>query len=531
MSRLRLVVSSLVTASLLAACSGAGPTSPVGGIPQGPAGAVHSKLPKFLRLQRTPPRPPPRRHAVTAAMRARAKAGGWQELANLNTWSNGPATALLMTDGTVLVQDYCTPNWYRLTPDSTGSYQNGKWSTVAPMPSSYGPLYFASAVLPDGKLIVNGGEYNFCVGTETALGAIYDPAANTWTAVSGPSGWSEIGDGQSVVLNNGTYMIGNCCTSYQAELDEATMAWTQVGGTAGGKHDQNSEEGWTLLRNGGVLAADVIGEDNSEVFNPKNSMWSTAGTVGVNLTQSEEIGPQSMRPDGTVYVEGANGLSAIYSASGKWTQGPNLPKASSQQLDAADAPTTVLTDGTVLAVGSPGVYQTPASFFIFNGKKNLAVTSPADAVNDSSYNIRTLMLPTGQVLEDDGSSDIEIYTGNKKIYPGIAPEITNVSKTLTVGSTYKLSGKRLNGFTQANFYGDDDTQATNYPLVRITNSGSGAVVYAKTHDHSFMGVGSKKTVSTMFDVPSTIGTGTSTLVVVTNGIASNPVSVTISSGK
>ena len=528
MSRLRLVVSSLVTASLLAACSGAGPTAPAGGIPQAPAGAVHSKGAKFLRLQRTPPRPPPRRHAITEAMRARAKAGGWQELTNSNTWSNGPATALLMTDGTVLVQDYCTPNWYRLTPDSTGSYQNGTWSTVAPMPSNYGPLYFASAVLADGKLIVNGGEYNFCTGDETPLGAIYDPTANTWTAVSAPSGWSEIGDGQSVVLTDGTYMIGNCCTSAQAQLDEATMTWTQVGT---GKYDQNSEEGWTLLRNGQVLTADVVREPNSELFNPKDSTWSTAGNVPVNLTQSEEIGPQSMRPDGTVYVEGANGLSAIYSANGKWTQGPNMPKVSSQQLDAADAPTTVLTDGTVLAVGSPGVYQTPASFYIFNGKKNLTVASPADAVNDSSYNIRTLMLPTGQVLEDDGSNDIEIYTGSKKIYPGIAPQITKVAKSLTAGSTYPLSGKRLNGFTQANFYGDDDTQATNYPLVRITNNGSGAVVYARTHGHSYMGIGSKKVVSTMFDVPSTIGTGTSTLEVVTNGIASKPVSVNIQSGK
>ncbi|MGP8102105.1 MAG: hypothetical protein ACLQHL_15320 [Candidatus Cybelea sp.] len=524
-------MSSLVTASLLAACSGAGPTAPVGGIPQGPAGAVHSKPPKFLRLQRTPPRPPPHRHAVTAAMRARAKAGGWQELTNSNAWSNGPATALLMTDGTVLVQDYCTSNWYRLTPDSTGSYQNGTWSAVAPMPSNYGPLYFASAVLADGKLIINGGEYNFCTGDETNLGAIYDPTANTWTAVSGPSGWPEIGDAQSVVLNNGTYMIGNCCTEYQAELDEATMTWTQVGGASGGKKDNNSEEGWTLLRNGQVLTADVLAQPNSELFNPKTSGWSTAGSVGVNLTQSEEIGPQSMRPDGTVYVEGANGLSAIYSANGTWTQGPNLPKVSSQQLDAADAPTTVLTDGTVLAVGSPGVYQTPASFYIFNGKKNLTVASPPDAVNDSSYNIRTLMLPTGQVLEDDGSSDVEIYTGNQKTYPGIAPEITKVSKTLTTGSTYPLSGKRLNGFTQANFYGDDDTQATNYPLVRITNSGSGAVVYARTHNHSFMGIGSKKVVSTMFDVPSTIATGPSTLVVVVNGIPSKAVSVNIQSSK
>jgi hypothetical protein len=306
------------------------------------------------------------------------------------------------------------------------------------------------------------------------------------------------------------------------------MTWTQVGT---GKHDNNSEEGWTLLRNGEVLTADVISEPNSEIFDPKSSMWSTAGTLPVNLTQSEEIGPQSMRPDNTVYVEGANGLSAIYGANGKWTQGPNMPKVASQQLDAADAPTTVLTDGTVLAVGSPGVYQTPASFFIFNGKKNLTVANPPGVVNDSSYNIRLLMLPTGQVLFDDGSTDIELYTGNQKPMASIAPVIVSVSKTLTAGSTYKLSGRRLNGSTQANFYGDDDTQATNYPLVRITNGTSGAVVYARTHNHSYMGIGSNHVVSTMFDVPSTIGTGVSTLVVVANGIASKPTRVTIQASK
>ncbi|HLY02767.1 MAG TPA: hypothetical protein VKR56_09790 [Candidatus Cybelea sp.] len=464
---------------------------------------------------------------VTAAMRERAKSGGWQELSNLNTWTNGPATALLMTDGTVLVQDYCTPDWYRLTPDSTGNYQDGKWTEVATMPSSYGPLYFASAVLPDGKLIVNGGEYNFCVGDETNMGAIFDPTANSWTAVSAPSGWGQIGDGQSVVLNNGTYMIGNCCTSVQAQLDEATMTWTQVGT---GKHDNNSEEGWTLLRNGDILTADVIQEPNSEVFNPKKSAWSTAGSVPQNLTQDEEIGPQTMRPDNSVYVEGADGLTAIY-ANGKWTDGPNMPTVNGEQLNAADAPTSLLTDGTVLAVGSPGVYQTPAAFYIFDGKKNVSVTSPADAVNDSSYNIRVLLLPTGQVLEDDGSNDVEIYTGNQKPEASIAPAISNVSKTLTAGSSYKLSGRRLNGFSQANFYGDDDQQATNYPLVRITNSGSGAVVYCRTHSFSSMAIGSNKVVSTMFDVPSTIGTGSSTLVVVANGIASKAVNVTIQPSK
>jgi hypothetical protein len=529
MSRLHLVVSSFVTASLLAACSGANSTAPVAGIPQESPGAVHSKLPKFLRLGHTPPRPPPHLHVITSAMRQRAKAGGWEQLANSAPWTNGPGSQVLMTDGTVLVQDSCTPNWFKLTPDSTGNYQNGTWTEIAGMPSNYGPLYFASAVLADGKLIVNGGEYNFCNGDETNLGAIYDPIANSWTAVSPPSGWGQIGDGQSVVLTNGTYMIGNCCTNVQAELDESTMTWTQVGT---GKQDNNSEEGWTLLRNCDVLTADVIDAPNSELFSPKTAAWSSAGDLPVNITQATEIGPQTMRPNDTVYVEGANGLTAIYNASnGTWTQGPNMPTVAGQQLDAADAPSTLLIDGTVMAVGSPGVYQTPASFYIFNGKKNVTVANPPDAPNDSSYDVRLLVLPTGQVLEDDGSPDVEIYTGNQKPMTSIAPVIVKVPKTLTAGSTYKLSGRRLNGFSQANFYGDDDQQATNYPLVRITNVASGAVVYARTHNHSYMGIGSNRRVSTLFDVPSTIGTGASTLVVVTNGIASQATSVTIQASK
>jgi len=38
---------------------------------------------------------------------------------------------------------------------------NGTWLQLASLPPGYSPLYFASAVLPDGRLIVEGGEFNF----------------------------------------------------------------------------------------------------------------------------------------------------------------------------------------------------------------------------------------------------------------------------------------------------------------------------------------------------------------------------------
>ncbi len=119
----------------------------------------------------------------------------------------------MLTDGTVLLheeQDSSPQKWYKLTPDNTGSYINGTIKEIASLPVingvQYGPFYFGSVVLTGGRYIMEGGEYNNGQAVWTNLGAIYDPNDNKWTAVNPPAGWSLIGDAQSVILNNGTYM-------------------------------------------------------------------------------------------------------------------------------------------------------------------------------------------------------------------------------------------------------------------------------------------------------------------------------------
>jgi hypothetical protein len=143
-----------------------------------------------------------------------------------------------------------------------------------------------------------------------------------------------------------------------------------------------------------------------------------------------------------------------------------------------------------------------------------------------------LLLPTGQVLFTDNSSDLEIYTpsGAADAYATAwQPTITTAPSIVTAGNTYTISGTQFNGLSQANAYGDDTQDATNYPLIRVTNHATGHVVYARTHDHSTMGVATgSKSVYTNFDVPTGIGTGASMLEVVANGIASKPVNVTVS---
>jgi hypothetical protein len=160
----------------------------------------------------------------------------------------------------------------------------------------------------------------------------------------------------------------------------------------------------------------------------------------------------------------------------------------------------------------------------------MPAADPPNAANYSSYEGRMLVLPTGEVLFTiyDG---VQIYTNPGPPQNTWRPAISSSPANVVARDTYSISGTLFNGFSEGAFYGDDAQMATNYPLVRIQNNATGHVFYARTHDHSQMGVesvGSATIVTTHFDVPAGIETGSSTLYVVANGIASAPVSVTVS---
>jgi hypothetical protein len=446
--------------------------------------------------------------------------------------------AFLMTDGSVLTQSGSYWNrWYRYVPDATGGYSDGTWTQVASLPSGYAPDAFASDVLADGRLLISGGEYNVPGNYQLQLvnlGAIYDPVKNTWTKLGHPNGWGFIGDSPSAILPNGLFLIGNKLTKQDATYNPATGKWTKI--TRNGKSDFNAEEGWTLLPDGTVLTEDVLNAPNSEDFNPTTNQWKSAGSTIVDLRSTSpyshclpygpkpkdcylppgEIGPAMLRPDGTVFATGSGqnpggggtGHTAVYTiASASWAAGPDFPSGD----NAGDSFSALLPDGDVLVFGDSG------ELYDWNGSTLTGVGSEGGP---------PLLLPTGQVVMFGGS--VDLYTSSGQPKSSWAPTIQKFPKSVTHGASYPISGTQFNGLSQAMAFGDEYQNPTNYPLVRITNTKTGHVFYARTHGHSSMGVATGSlVVTTHFDVPSTIDRGASKLEVVANGIPSTAVAVTV----
>lgn len=470
---------------------------------------------------------------------------GWQSFVNPPPFNAG--AMYLLTDGTVMVQDLGptsagSPNWWRLTPDSTGSYVDGTWTQLASLPSYYGPGAYAAAVLPDGRLAIDGGEWNNGVEVWTNLGAIYDPLANTWTMIPPPAGgtgsWDKNGDAPSVVLADGRWLVGGSgsWTTDDAILNPSTLTWTTTGGP--GKVLGNAEAGFTLLPSGKVLTVDALPSacttQSAQILDPGTLAWSSAGTTPTPLVicEFQEIGPQILMYNGEVFVEGGTGATALYNtATGAWSSGPNFPVVSGDQQHAPDAGAALLPDGDIFLATRTGDAwpDRPSHFFMFDGTSfTQALEYPTSTEGGNLY---MLLLPTGQVLYNGYPAGLQIFTDPGGPNPADAPALTGVYPgNLAAGVTYELSGIQLNGLSEGDAFGDDYQASTDYPLVQITNDGTGDVAYGRTFGMTNRSIAPGASSCTDFTLPNGIETGASDLRVIANGIASAPLPVTVGAG-
>ena len=476
----------------------------------------------------------------------------WTWIFYVFCWGDAGA-AFLLTDGSVLLNECSletgTRRWWRLWADNTGNYAGGIWTRMAD--SLQARKYFASAVLPDGRLLVSGGEYSDAGGSMqqdwTNTGEIYDPAANSWTVIAAAP-VAQIGDAACALLPNGRLLVGDLNSTQNFIYDPLTDTWA----AAANKGSRSNEESWVLTGEGTVVTPQIFNPPNAEKYVIATNTWVSANALAASIIEvaSSELGPGVLLPDARSFFVGANGNTAVYTpgananAQGTWAAGPGLPNDASRRTQGSkDGPGALLATGSVLFPIAPvdGVaanFLSPCTFYEFDGTNLNRVADPSNS-DCPTYKGRLLLLPTGQVLwarEDHG--DMYLYNVSGGPDNAWRPTVTAAPAVLVPGSSVDVSGTQFNGLSQAVGYGDDYTAATNYPLVRITNAKTGSVRYCRTSNHRILTGGVATTsmgvatgaaiVTTTVDIPADLDLGSATLEVVANGIPSLPFEVRVS---
>jgi hypothetical protein len=401
---------------------------------------------------------------------------------------------------------------------------------------------------------------------------IYDAASNAWSPSgtkvypdqSDEEGWTRTSEG--TIVNYDLFYSIATNGSYAEKYNPSTGTWTGISpsdGTAKGTIPQLSSTtiGYELgpslrLQDGRVF--EIGATQHTALYNPATNTWAagpdTTGTLnGIPSPFGADDAPGAILPDGHVIFAADAGVSG-FTSSGNirtgsavitgipstailqvyWSvSGTGIPggayivSVDSPHRVTISSPATATTSGDAISWG--GTFTNPTELFEFNPSTNTTtqVTSALPDGNlpyEPSYPTRMLILPTGQLLFSDSTSQLWVYTSSGSPNPSLRPVIKNV-KYLGDGK-FRLTGFQLDGQSAGAAYGDDDQMDSNYPIIRMVNF-SGNVFYARTSDWSKIAVGDDGCETVDFTLNPAATPGDYTLIVSGAGISSFPTSIHI----
>ncbi len=436
-------------------------------------------------------------------------AGSWVAIAHAPP--HGLDNPILMTDGTVLCSDGGS-GYYKYTPDSSGNYANGTWATMAS--TTYTRLFNSVQVLQNGNVYVAGGEY----GTGKGFAELYNYTANSWSVITNQPSGASYSDAISCMLPDGRILqgtTGKTCYFYDPSTNAITAAPSAKG--------SQNEVAWVRLPNDNILTID-INSVNAEHYVPSSNSWVSDNPTPTNIYgYGAETGAGFMLPNGKAFFIGGSSNTAIYtpgsspSAAGSFVAGATIPNS----LGAVDAPACMMNNGKILcALGPTGGFGSATSFYEYDYTNNTftAVSAPGggSTYGSAEFALAMLQLPDGGVfmIGGQGSSNCYIYRPDGSPLAQGQPTAQKITKNSD--GSYHLTGVGLAGISVGAAYGDDWQMASNYPIIRLTNS-SGTVKFGRSYNWTNTQVQNPNAVSADFTLPGGLAAGKYTLEVVVNG--------------
>jgi hypothetical protein len=309
------------------------------------------------------------------------------------------------------------------------------WAPTGPM--AFSRAHFASALLPDGRVLVAGGQTVVgLVSGVTASAEVYSPATGAWSLVQPMS--APRSDFTATTLPNGLVLVsgGSDGTNVLAStelFDPRTNTWSSGGSMLVARSNQTA----TLLADGRVLVAGGSGPGGpvaeSELYNPATNSWRTTESM---RTARDSHAASRLR-DGRVLVTGGIGTGGpLQSAelydpiSERWTTDPST---ASPMLHARYSHTsTLLPSGRVLIAGgfdssgslsSTELYDPPANFWL----PGVSMATPRGLHTATA-------LPDGEVL----------VAGGENLSSGV-PQAVNAAEIYNPYLDTWLSAGTMNG--------------------------------------------------------------------------------------
>jgi N-acetylneuraminic acid mutarotase len=376
----------------------------------------------------------------------------------------------------------------------------GPWSSAANMATAR--YAHTATLLPNGTVLVAGGNDGTSGTSAVASAELYDPATNTWSA---PGSMATARFGHSAtLLPNGKVLVaggfdGTSAVASAELYDPATNTWSVAGSMATARSYQTA----TLLPNGEVLVAGGQDVTNSplasaELYDPGTSSWSSAG----NMSDARDSGTATLLGNGfgneqVLVAGGYDGISVVRSAelydpaTNTWS--PTGSMAHDRDVHTA----TLLGNGKVLVAGgannSPGQRDDSAELYDPATKTWSAAASMPIVRADHT----ATLLGNGQVLVA-GGEDVSSVLAPAELYDPAtntwssagSMAVAHDAPTATLlgnGRVLVTGGRGGVGFTalsSAELYGSADSTPPSVTITTPANNSSFTVGQSVPADYS-----------------------------------------------